>query len=203
MEECETLCNRIGIMVNGEMKCLGSVQHLKNKFVSRFKIQDSSSNGKIMSELIYRFGDGYTLTLKLSGSEAEATQKAAAFVESEFPGAILKEKHSGMLEYQLPTQGVKLPQIFAAVVEARNRLGLEDYALCQTTLDQVFISFASSQTNSESTKPTRRKNSVKSKDKDLPLDDQLVTVTPSIRSPPTSQTPFSEDQNEQTANIKL
>ncbi|CAF4504760.1 unnamed protein product, partial [Rotaria sp. Silwood2] len=29
MEECETLCNRLVIMVNGEFKCFGSVQHLK------------------------------------------------------------------------------------------------------------------------------------------------------------------------------
>lgn len=32
MEECEALCSRIAIMVNGEFKCLGSTQHLKNKF---------------------------------------------------------------------------------------------------------------------------------------------------------------------------
>lgn len=32
MEECEALCTRLAIMVNGEFKCLGSIQHLKNKF---------------------------------------------------------------------------------------------------------------------------------------------------------------------------
>lgn len=32
MEECEALCTRIAIMVNGQFKCLGSSQHLKNKF---------------------------------------------------------------------------------------------------------------------------------------------------------------------------
>ena len=31
MEECEALCNRIGIMVGGKFRCLGSAQHLKNK----------------------------------------------------------------------------------------------------------------------------------------------------------------------------
>lgn len=42
MDECEALCTRLAIMVNGEFKCLGSVQHLKNKF-----------------------SKGYTLTIKL------------------------------------------------------------------------------------------------------------------------------------------
>lgn len=38
IEEAETLCTRIAIMVNGEFKCLGSVQHLKNKFSQGFVI---------------------------------------------------------------------------------------------------------------------------------------------------------------------
>lgn len=32
MEEAEALCHRIGIMVNGTLRCLGSAQHLKNRF---------------------------------------------------------------------------------------------------------------------------------------------------------------------------
>jgi len=43
MEECEALCTRLAIMVNGEFKCLGSTQHLKNKFskglVLRIKVR--------------------------------------------------------------------------------------------------------------------------------------------------------------------
>ena len=31
MEECEALCTRLAIMVNGEFKCLGGIQHLKSK----------------------------------------------------------------------------------------------------------------------------------------------------------------------------
>lgn len=34
MEEAQALCTRIGIMVNGQLQCLGSSQHLKNKFGS-------------------------------------------------------------------------------------------------------------------------------------------------------------------------
>lgn len=36
MEECEALCTRITIMVNGEFKCMGSLQYLKNKFSKGF-----------------------------------------------------------------------------------------------------------------------------------------------------------------------
>jgi len=32
MEECQVLCTRLAIMVNGTLRCLGSAQHLKNRF---------------------------------------------------------------------------------------------------------------------------------------------------------------------------
>ncbi len=32
MEECEALCTRVGIMTAGHLRCLGTVQHLKNRF---------------------------------------------------------------------------------------------------------------------------------------------------------------------------
>ena len=38
MEECEALCNRIGIMVGGRFSCLGSLQHLKNRFSEGYSI---------------------------------------------------------------------------------------------------------------------------------------------------------------------
>ena len=32
MEECETLCGRVAIMVNGGFQCIGTSQHLKSKY---------------------------------------------------------------------------------------------------------------------------------------------------------------------------
>ena len=39
MEEAEALSTRISIMVNGTLKCLGSVQHIKNKFGKGYEIE--------------------------------------------------------------------------------------------------------------------------------------------------------------------
>jgi energy-coupling factor transporter ATP-binding protein EcfA2 len=38
MEEAEALCTRIGIMVNGQLRCIGSGQHLKTRFGKGFEI---------------------------------------------------------------------------------------------------------------------------------------------------------------------
>lgn len=39
MEECEVLCTKIAIMVNGQFKCIGSLQHLKNRYLKIFNMK--------------------------------------------------------------------------------------------------------------------------------------------------------------------
>lgn len=39
MEEADALCSRVGIMVKGELRCLGSTQHLKNKFGAGYQLE--------------------------------------------------------------------------------------------------------------------------------------------------------------------
>jgi ATP-binding cassette subfamily A (ABC1) protein 3 len=75
MEECEALCTRIGIMVNGQFKCLGSVQKLKSKF-----------------------GDGYTVIAKVQlGHSPEVTetmlQAFMSYIAQTFPGSLVKDTH--------------------------------------------------------------------------------------------------------------
>ena len=59
MEECEALCSRIGIMVGGRFRCLGSAQRLKNKF-----------------------GLGYQLEMLVKLPDAAEVEAAAALMES-------------------------------------------------------------------------------------------------------------------------
>lgn len=64
MEECEALCTRLAIMAQGQLRCLGSPQHLKS-----------------------RFGSGYALQAKVqSTGQQEALEQFKAFVHLTFPG---------------------------------------------------------------------------------------------------------------------
>nr|XP_008122514.1 PREDICTED: ATP-binding cassette sub-family A member 1 [Anolis carolinensis] len=121
MEECEALCTRMAIMVNGCFRCLGSVQHLKN-----------------------RFGDGYTIILRVSDSE---TAPLETLIRDSFPGVVLKEKHHCTLQYQLPSSTCSLAKIFGTLAAHRNDYRIEDYSVSQTTLDQVFVHFAKEQSD--------------------------------------------------------
>ncbi|XP_030287307.1 phospholipid-transporting ATPase ABCA1 isoform X1 [Sparus aurata] len=121
MEECEALCTRMAIMVNGRFKCLGSIQHLKS-----------------------RFGDGYTVIVRVGGSPP-ALKPVEDFVQQNFPGSVLKEKHHNTLQYQLPYKQGALANIFSVFTSHQQRLEVEDYTVSQTTLDQVFVNFAREQ----------------------------------------------------------
>ncbi|RKP20028.1 hypothetical protein ROZALSC1DRAFT_28441 [Rozella allomycis CSF55] len=44
MEEAEVLCNRIGIMAKGTLRCIGSLLHLKKKYGSGFKLTISATH---------------------------------------------------------------------------------------------------------------------------------------------------------------
>uniref|UniRef100_A0A3B5M8A6 P-type phospholipid transporter n=1 Tax=Xiphophorus couchianus TaxID=32473 RepID=A0A3B5M8A6_9TELE len=125
MEECEALCTRMAIMVNGRFRCLGSVQHLKN-----------------------RFGDGYTIILRVAGPDPDL-RLVMEFIERELPGSTLKEKHRNMLQYQLPSSLTSLARIFSLLSKNKEALSIEDYSVSQTTLDQVFVNFAKDQSDED------------------------------------------------------
>eukprot|EP01135_Chromosphaera_perkinsii_P005752 Nk52_evm52s359 gene=Nk52_evmTU52s359 len=120
MEECEALCTRLAIMVNGQFKCLGSPQHLKNKF-----------------------GSGYHLIIKLKSEEKVATLKS--HIESKFPSALLKEEHSVLIHYEFTDNTLKLSDMFSAIESIKEEYMIEDYSFSQTLLEQIFIKFAKDQ----------------------------------------------------------
>lgn len=51
MEECDAACTRLAILVQGQFVCLGSPQHLKNKFgnfyIVKIKVQIDAPTQKL------------------------------------------------------------------------------------------------------------------------------------------------------------
>ena len=133
MEECEALCTRLAIMVNGQFKCLGSAQHLKSKF-----------------------GSGCSVILKIIQTQDQPTNladidRAKEFILSHFPGSTLEFEGEGMLNYRIEksTPGATLANIFGLLEGSREALKLDDYSVGQATLEQIFINFARSQRSTD------------------------------------------------------
>jgi len=150
MEECEALCNRLIIMVNGEICCIGSPLHLKNKFSNGYTvhIRVSSSSGE---DTISSQSSQTSAIEENDNNENKLNENIAAvqkFISETFPTSSLKAVHNNMLHYSIETSSfakVKCSQIFGAIEKEKLRLMIEDYSVSQTSLEQIFLNFARKQ----------------------------------------------------------
>lgn len=125
MDETEALCTRVGIMVNGELKCLGSLQHLKSKY-----------------------GDGYTLLAKVAfdKTDSELIEEFISFMTSTFSNSVLKEQKDGFVNIHINDNSIKmLANIFSVIESVKSKYSIEYYVVTQTKLEQIFLNFASRQ----------------------------------------------------------
>lgn len=125
MEECEALCSRLAIMVKGQFRCLGSLQHIKN-----------------------RFGSGFTVKMYLAEASCDA-EAITDFMQRRFPSTYLKDQHSTMVEYHIPVAPGGVADIFDQLESNKNALQIKHFSVSQTTLDEVFINFAMGESGME------------------------------------------------------
>lgn len=121
MEECEALCTRLAIMVNGSFQCIGSLQHIKS-----------------------RFGRGFTVKMHLN-SNTVSTETLTQFMKSHFPNTCLKDRHFNMVEYHVPVSAGGVANIFDLLEGSKEAFKIRHFSVSQTTLEEVFINFAKDQ----------------------------------------------------------
>lgn len=132
MDETEVLCTNIGIMVNGELKCLGSLQHLKSKY-----------------------GEGYTLLAKINLSDdlnhtENKVNTFLAFIMDKFPNSALKESRDGYVNIHINDNSTRLlSDLFSVIENCKQTYSIEYYVVTQTNLEQIFLNFASKQIDPE------------------------------------------------------
>uniref|UniRef100_A0A3Q0SZ76 Cholesterol transporter ABCA5 n=1 Tax=Amphilophus citrinellus TaxID=61819 RepID=A0A3Q0SZ76_AMPCI len=129
MEEAEAVCDRVAIMVSGQLRCIGSIQHLKGKY-----------------------GRGYSLEVKLREELTGLQQVALLHKEilRIFPHAVRQESFNALMVYKIPMEDVKsLAQSFSQLESAKQAFNFEEYNFSQSTLEQVFMEFAKEQENEE------------------------------------------------------
>nr|XP_015213804.1 PREDICTED: ATP-binding cassette sub-family A member 12 [Lepisosteus oculatus] len=126
MEECEAVCTRLAIMVKGQFKCLGSLQHIKS-----------------------RFGSGFTVKMYLSVGMHDV-DLITNFMQIHFPSTYMKDQHLGMVEYHVPVVSGGVADIFDKLETNKEALHIKHFSVSQTTLDEVFINFAMGKTNKRS-----------------------------------------------------
>ncbi|NWQ58710.1 ABC8B protein, partial [Neopipo cinnamomea] len=116
MEEAEAVCDRVAILVSGQLRCIGSIQYLKNKF-----------------------GKGYLLEIKVK--DPEHTDLLHAEILKIFPSAARQERFPSLLVYKVPMEdALPLSQSFSKLEEAKRSCSLEEYSFSLNTLTQAALS---------------------------------------------------------------
>ncbi|XP_037280039.1 phospholipid-transporting ATPase ABCA3-like [Rhipicephalus microplus] len=118
MEDCEIACDRLCIMVKGEMVCLGTLQHLKDKF-----------------------GKGCNVKLFPCDSPKARPQEILEAAGKLFPG--MKILNNTQEQIEIRTRD-KLPwSVLFRKLETLDRVaGCKGTLASDTTLEQLFIEFA-------------------------------------------------------------
>ncbi|CAF1240137.1 unnamed protein product [Adineta steineri] len=131
MEECEALCTKIGIMKTGQFMCLGSLQHLRN-----------------------RFSTGYAVQVKVAIDDVE---KIKEDLISNLPGIEIQAQHNEMLFCNIPFSNdnnqmqlsFNLGHVFGILNSRKEQKLIESYSVTQTTLEQIFVQLAGEDEDAE------------------------------------------------------
>jgi len=200
MEECEALCTRIGIMVDGRLRCLGSAQHLKSRYGNGYQLEVNMKNTSVeqiemtlkemkssgilkdiderekvtlqdITNILAKLNSSHYLSLISSsnttgGSEVyyslennqmidlaefvyfyltqNKINKFKSFVFDRIKGSTLKEEQTKKLRFEIPAeeQNYRLSTLFGILESNQHAYEIEDYALSQISLEQIFNQFA-------------------------------------------------------------
>ncbi|CAK1553091.1 unnamed protein product [Leptosia nina] len=129
MDEMEALCDRIAIMSAGEIRALGEAAVLRANHAA-----------------------GHALTLKLTPASTDETdgskshlRRLKAALQERFD-CTLKDEHKTMLQYHINDE-IAYSELFTALEKLKDQFPLvEDYSVTETTLEEVFLSYAQTDT---------------------------------------------------------
>lgn len=145
MEECETLCNRIGFLRDGRLQGIGTSQHLKSRYP---KIRQYFY---IRLNLINcRYGNSYLLTLVQTNPLDGHGHVLDAAVQAQFGAGPTQESYLlTALTWDIPRRAeFSWSQMYEKIESFVNELNqnhnnaVRDFYLIQNSLEQVFTRLA-------------------------------------------------------------
>ena len=114
MEEAEALCQRIGIMAKGTLRCLSNPTRLKALYGSGFRLYANSLE--------------------------DDTPKVSAYLESLLPAGWKKiDSFATNTSYEFPRAAGSVSKLFQRIEAEKAEQGILDWGIGETTLEEVFI----------------------------------------------------------------
>merc|ERR1712048_1042130 len=143
MEEAEALCDRLAIQVKGQLRCLGTPMHIRNKYGFGYQLElfatSQASRGSTMT------AGGPSQAFFATSTSTETTASGSAdrimnFVRTSISSeAKLIEHHGDRFLFQLPALSgqLSLGRVLTNVTMHKHELGIYDWSIERPTLEQV------------------------------------------------------------------
>jgi len=122
MEEADTLCNEIGIITTGQLRCFGSSISLKQQLCSGLKLQVVVNKTK-----------------KSTRRLAEDVDRVTAALNESFTELKVLDVFEGTINYEISDKKAKLSQLFARIRDVKSQLEIEDWSISLGSLEDVFL----------------------------------------------------------------
>ena len=162
MDEAETLCDRIGIILKGKIRCLGSQYKLKAEYGKGFKlcinlkpylIEDTLDNKINENDLenegnvVYETSDnkiGFIFDKKkikeINTKNSKRIEKVEHFVKTIYPhNCTLIEKHRSAVIFEIGIDVFDPELLFKKLEESKEKLEIINWAISQVDLEDIFI----------------------------------------------------------------
>lgn len=121
MEEVEALSTKLAIMAKGQIRCIGTIQHLNNKY-----------------------GSGYVLEIKWkSGSDLDF-DKIQSLVRDLFPDMVVIQNLNNRAKMSVPQSNIKsFAKIFKKFDKWKHDYpDIQELGMSQSSIENVFLGFA-------------------------------------------------------------
>jgi ABC-type multidrug transport system ATPase subunit len=146
MEEAEALCDRIAIVANGSLQCIGDSKEVRLTHAGHLTMLSDMTTGssgcsntvstqQCLPQLKARYGGSSVLTVTAAEGEEEAVEQ---LVRSISPAVNRTYRISGTQKFEMPKQGVRISKVFQAMEHAKSWWSIHAWGLSDTTLEDVF-----------------------------------------------------------------
>lgn len=165
MEEADVLCNRIGIMQDGVLRCIAPQLRLKQKYGGGYHLtinlkkentfhyqpvefqndSHNTSNVLLLNNTTSQIQE-QEKPLDNRGEYQKCVDNVISFVEEMAGGTdqvVLVNRVNGNLDFIVKNTEVKISQIFLSVEENKNRLFIQEWGINQSSLEDVFVHIVS------------------------------------------------------------
>lgn len=153
MDECEYLCNRLAIMVDGTIRCIGPIQNLKKAFGlgfvihivynERISIDNTANIARIKESMNQTFNqckiqEEYAVRQQMQKITQQQQNQLKLFISP------IQQKKQGRLTFIVKQESLNWSDVFIKIqtLQKQYKHFVTDITVNETSLEEIFLQFA-------------------------------------------------------------